>query len=181
MCAVLNIDPITSHQTFLGKVLGLGDYYYKLALKATEVCLAGRSRNGGVTNVRDVIESLGRKGLKADEEDVVLAIGKLSILGGGFRVVKVDRESYIFSVPGVLDNDVPRVISLAQRSSDADVGCVTLEGLCRSEGWEEQRARRVLRGMVRDGICWLDKKDGRRSYWLWGVWWSTKNAGVALV
>mmetsp|Transcript_16614 Transcript_16614/g.34284 ORF Transcript_16614/g.34284 Transcript_16614/m.34284 type:complete len:259 (-) Transcript_16614:7-783(-) len=175
MCALLEIDPITSNQTFLGRTLGLGDYYYKLALKVQECCVARRGRDGGVIKVNDVVAILAKKNVKATPSDISIALSKLSVLGASYRVVSVENEDYVFSVPGVLDEDVPKVVSLAQKTTPPGVGCVTVGMLCRTLGWDEARAKRVLDRMVRDGMCWIERIDGETAYWLWGVWWSGKD------
>jgi len=177
MCALLEIDPITSNQTFLGRALGLGDYYYKLALKVQECCVAGRGRDGGVIKLKDVTALLAKKNLEATPSDISIALSKLSVLGASYRVVSVENEDYIFSVPGVLDEDVPKVVSLAQKTTPPGAGCVTLAMLCRTLGWDEARGKRVIGKMIRDGMCWVDKKGGEggeEAYWLWGVWFSSR-------
>ena len=175
MCALLEIDPITSNQTFLGRTLGLGDYYYKLALKVQECCVARRGRDGGVIKVKDVVSILAKKNLKATPSDISIALSKLSVLGASYRVVSVENEDYIFSVPGVLDEDVPKVVSLAQKTTPPGIGCVTVDMLCRTLSWDEARGKRVLNKMVGDGMCWVEKIGKEEAYWLWGVWWSDKD------
>ena len=86
MCALLNIDPISSKQTLLGSALGIGDYYYEVAVKAAEVCMATRTKNGGVCSVEEVKRLLRKKGssmTKVSTDDILLSISKLGVLGGG--------------------------------------------------------------------------------------------------
>ena len=48
MCAPLGVDPLSAEKGFWGGVLGIGEFYYELSVKVAEVCLASRSRNGGI-------------------------------------------------------------------------------------------------------------------------------------
>mmetsp|Transcript_9194 Transcript_9194/g.16975 ORF Transcript_9194/g.16975 Transcript_9194/m.16975 type:complete len:145 (+) Transcript_9194:113-547(+) len=48
MCAPLGVDPLSAEKGFWGNMLGIGEFYYELSVKVAEVCLASRSRNGGI-------------------------------------------------------------------------------------------------------------------------------------
>ena len=83
-------------------MLGIGEFYVELSVKVAEVCLASRSRNGGIIRVSEVKEILERRGTKFQfanstskciymEEDIITSIKKLSKLGSGFRTVNVGR------------------------------------------------------------------------------------------
>ncbi len=50
MCVPLGVDPLsTSKSSFWGSMLGeLGEFYSELSVKVAEVCIASRSRNGGI-------------------------------------------------------------------------------------------------------------------------------------
>ena len=48
MCAPLGVDPLSAEKGFWGSMLGIGEFYYELSVKVAEVCLASRSRNGGI-------------------------------------------------------------------------------------------------------------------------------------
>ena len=48
MCAPLGVDPLSSEKGFWGSLLGIGEFYCELSVKVAEVCLASRSRNGGI-------------------------------------------------------------------------------------------------------------------------------------
>ena len=58
-----------------------------------------------------------RRGSKADpvtEDDVLRAIDKLQVLGGGFGVVRVGDRRLVRSVPGELNTDKNQALLLAQ-------------------------------------------------------------------
>jgi len=44
----LGVDPLSAEKGFWGNMLGIGEFYYELSVKVAEVCLASRSRNGGI-------------------------------------------------------------------------------------------------------------------------------------
>lgn len=48
MCGPLGVDPLSAEKGFWGSMLGIGEFYYELSVKVAEVCLASRSRNGGI-------------------------------------------------------------------------------------------------------------------------------------
>lgn len=42
------MDPLASNKGFWAEILGVGDFYYELAVQIVEICLATRSVNGGL-------------------------------------------------------------------------------------------------------------------------------------
>jgi ESCRT-II complex subunit VPS22 len=48
MCVPLGVDPLSTSKSFWGAMLGLGEFYCELSVKVAEVCIASRSRNGGI-------------------------------------------------------------------------------------------------------------------------------------
>ena len=118
-------------------MLGIGEFYVELSVKVAEVCLASRSRNGGIIRVSEVKEILERRGTKFQfanstsksiytEEDIITSIKKLSKLGSGFRTVNVGRVIMIVSVPEELDADHMQVLNYAEE---------TPNGMVRTETW----------------------------------------------
>jgi ESCRT-II complex subunit VPS22 len=118
-------------------MLGIGEFYVELSVKVAEVCLASRSRNGGIIRVSEVKEILERRGTKFQfanstsksiytEEDIITSIKKLSKLGSGFRTVNVGRVIMIVSVPEELDADHMQVLNYAVE---------TPNGMVRTETW----------------------------------------------
>lgn len=47
-------------------------------------------------------------------DDVMRAVEKLKVLGGGFGLTKVGVQTYIQSVPGELNIDTSKVLQVAQ-------------------------------------------------------------------
>ena len=61
MCASIGVDPLTSRKGMWSDVLGVGDYYYELAVRTVEICVATRHLNGGVLALDELLRSLRRK------------------------------------------------------------------------------------------------------------------------
>lgn len=99
MCGPLGVDPLVSTKSFWAKALGvgMGDYYYELAVKIAEICFATRSRNGGIIAVTEMNEILSRK-KAVHQGDIPIAVKKLGKLGGGFRIIKIGKSEMIVSV-----------------------------------------------------------------------------------
>ena len=188
MCAPIGVDPLSSKKGFWDGVLGIGEFYYELAVKVAEVCLASRSRNGGIMSIAEVQSILmkrgtkfcfsdsQKKGSKYSKDDIVTAIGKLSKLGSGFRTVKIGNSMMVISVPTELDNDHMEVIKIAQdiaeggtswfhASQQRAIGEVTMEDVERVTGWDQERSKRALDLLLSEGMAWLDIHQGIEHYW----------------
>jgi ESCRT-II complex subunit VPS22 len=172
MCAPLGIDPLLSKKTFLGNLLGMSDFYYELAVKVAEVCLASRTRNGGIISIQEVRDILQKRKSKFhlsggqttqsySHQDIQTAISKLSHLGGGFRTVQVGKATMIVSVPTELDNDHMVIMGLAQEEG----GCVSLHQAQQATKWSSERAKRALDLLLGEGMAWLDVYRGESFYW----------------
>ena len=189
MCAPLGVDPLQSKKSFWDGLLNMGDYYYELSVKVAEACLASRARNGGIMSITEVQNILskrttkfqlgdeddrhnrnkkGKPKNKYSEDDIKIAIQKLSKLGGGFRTIKVGSSTMIVSVPTELDNDHMEVMALAK-----DMECVTLEQVQEVTNWGKERAERALQLLLQEGMAWLDKYEGLEFYWFPSIWRET--------
>jgi ESCRT-II complex subunit VPS22 len=121
MCAPLGIDVLSSSKqkkSIFHSLFGSAndhsknDYYYELAVKCAEVCLATQNRNGGIMSIQEIQSILQNRKAKmrvaaaaashgknsnvpppASFEDIRIAIQQLSILGGGFRIVQLPSSS----------------------------------------------------------------------------------------
>jgi len=193
MCAPIGVDPLSSKKGFWDGVLGIGEFYYELAVKVAEVCMASRSRNGGIMSIAEVQSILmkrgtkfcfsdsQKKGSKYSKDDIVTAIGKLSKLGSGFRTVKIGNSMMVISVPTELDNDHMEVIKIAQdiaergtswftTSQQRAIGEVTMDDVVKATGWDHERSKRALDLLLSEGMAWLDMYDGIEHYWFPSVW-----------
>jgi len=184
MCAPLGIDLLArSTEGFWGSMgLGIGEFYYELSVKVAEVCLASRSRNGGIIKVSEVKSILTARGTKFQfsdsnnnssysEKDIVKSVENLVKLGSGFRTVKVGRVVMIVSVPEELDDDHMLVMNLAEDNSHGRrYGVVTVTDLTHSLGWDRDRSKRALDLLLSKGMIWLDVDKGIKRYWFPSLW-----------
>eukprot|EP00970_Alexandrium_tamarense_P010947 scaffold2288_cov156-Alexandrium_tamarense.AAC.1 len=195
MCGPLGVDPLSAEKGFWGSMLGIGEFYYELSVKVAEVCLASRSRNGGiiryllcythnytdprrVSEVKDILTQRGTKFKFAhsqnkstySEEDIITSVKKLSMLGSGFRTVKVGRATIIVSVPEELDDDHMQVMSVAEDDNCGVYGMVTVADLNGSLGWDDERSKRALELLLGKGMAWLDSHCGVDLYWFPSLW-----------
>ena len=51
MCTQVGVDPLASTKGFWAELLGVGDFYYELAVQVIDVCMSTQRANGG-TNMR---------------------------------------------------------------------------------------------------------------------------------
>lgn len=176
MCAPLGVDPLLSKKGFWGQVLGMGDFYYELAVKVAEVCYASRTRNGGIMSVAEVKSILSSRKTKFQlgdtktksysQEDIKTSINKLNKLGGGFRTVEVGKSTMIISVPTELDNDHMEIMTLAQGYD----GSISLDQVKDDKSWDTDRSKRALDLLLAQGMAWLDINGGRTLYWFPSIW-----------
>lgn len=180
MCALLGVDILSSEKGFWGK-LGMGDFFYELSVKVAEVCLASRSRNGGIIRVGEVNEILSQRGTRFkfteskkssySDDDIITAVKKLSALGSGFRTVTVGRSVMIISVPEELDDDHMQILNLAQDDSRGNYGVVTIQDIRTALRWDEDRCDRALQKLMGKGMVWLDVDNkGIKRYWFPSLW-----------
>jgi ESCRT-II complex subunit VPS22 len=168
MCGPLGVDPLVSPKSFWAKALGvgMGDFYYELAVKVAEVCFATRTRNGGIIAVTEVHETLNRKKKSYGLADIPIAVKKLGKLGGGFRIIKVGKSDMIVSVPTELDQDHMEIMTLAQDGQ----GCVTVDDVMQQLKWNKDRAERAVTLLLQEGMAWKDDYHGISFYWFPSVW-----------
>jgi len=184
MCAPLGVDPLSSKKGFWDGVLGIGEFYYELAVKVAEVCLASRGRNGGIMSVAEVQSILKKRGTKFSfasseiksskysKEDIITAIGKLSKLGSGFRTVEIGKSVMVVSVPTELDKDHMEVLKIASEKAEMGQcgGEVSLEVVKKETQWDDERVQRALNLLLSKGMAWLDNYNRIERYWFPSIW-----------
>ncbi|WIA20184.1 hypothetical protein OEZ85_006032 [Tetradesmus obliquus] len=166
MCANIGVDPLASNKGMWAELLGFGDFYYELGVQLVEACLASRQLNGGLMELgalRAAVER--RRGSRSDpvsEDDIVRAVRKLKVLGGGIDIVTIGRGTYIRSVPGEFNTDKNKVMELAQAA-----GYISAGQLASTAGWSSQRCERVLAELLKEGMAMIDDgaPDKIRLYW----------------
>ncbi|EFA01867.1 vacuolar-sorting protein SNF8 [Tribolium castaneum] len=160
MCASIGVDPLSSGKQGFWSVLGIGDFYYELAVQIVEVCLATNYKTGGLISLDELRTRLikargkGKQHQEITQDDLIRAAQKLKILGSGFMVVPVGKGQYMVqSIPGELSMDHTAVLQQATQSNQA---FVSVSYLKRELGWEDERARKALDHMVDQGLAWVD-------------------------
>lgn len=169
MCASIGVDPLASGKGFWS-VLGIGDFYYELAVQIVEVCMATNHKNGGLISLDELrtrlIQARGRRKEHQEitNEDLLAAAKKLKIFGNGFSVVPIGRGRYLVqSVPGELSMDHTAVLRQASLSTNA---YISKSILCKELKWEEDRAQKALNYMMKEGLAWLDEQgENEILYW----------------
>jgi len=180
MCATVGVDPLQSSANFWTKLLGVGDFYYELAVQAIVVCMSTSHRNGGLIDIHElhwrVLQSRNSaanltKHRTTDDEisvdDVLKAIDKLSKLGSGLRVMSCGKTHIVQSIASELSLDQNTVIQKAQSGN----GSISLPMIVKDLQWTDERARKAINDMVMEGVVWIDRQSatGHTLYWFPGL------------
>ncbi|KAL3266934.1 hypothetical protein HHI36_011084 [Cryptolaemus montrouzieri] len=159
MCATIGVDPLSSGKGFWS-VLGIGDFYYELAVQIVEVCLATNSKNGGLISLDELRSKLikargqSKQHQEISKDDLLRAAQKLKIFGSGFSVVPVGNGQYmVHSVPGELSMDHGAILQLL---STKNLCSISTNILCDELNWREDRAKQALEQMLDQGLSWID-------------------------
>ena len=169
----VGVDPLASSKSVWASTLGVGGFYFDLAVAAAGVCIASRPVDGGLLSLHELTRRLraarGSAAGAISEDDVSRALSKLSVLGGGFAEVMLGGERYVRSLPDELDTDAAAVLTIAAVSSGAAVapegvggkGWVTISDVRTGCGWPAERAARALSALMQDGLAWVDTQVPR--------------------
>ncbi|XP_065053179.1 vacuolar-sorting protein SNF8-like [Rhopilema esculentum] len=168
LCARIGVDPLASSKGFWAEILGVGDFYYELGVQITEVCLATKSKNGGLITIEElhklVLKGRGKARQDVSEDDLLRAIKKLHVLGSGFQVIPLQGRQVIQSVPGELNVDHTTLLETAQKS-----GYTSMSMLSSELGWDNHRSEQVLNYLIQEGMIWVDNQGpGEKLYWVPG-------------
>ena len=155
-------------------MLGVGDFYYELGIQIVETCLVLQEQTGGLTELSIIKQRVSRlRGGKTEiseygmwpinqivcSEDIQRAVGTLKPLGSGYAVFDIGNRKVIQSVPLELSADGSRLISFAEaRGFVARTDCSQL-------GWRVERFDQAIRGLVGDGLAWIDSQEADTQYW----------------
>jgi len=175
MCAGIGVDPLASNKGFWAQLLGVGDFYYELAVQIIEICLLTRPLNGGLISLSDLTQRVRqrRKLDKISEDDIKTAIGKVHLLGAGFSLLQSGRTTLVVSVPMELSSDHAAILQVAQEKA-----ChVSVSQMITQLKWEGRRVRIALDLMMQGGMAWVDEQGGKEGgrkgekiYWFPSLW-----------
>lgn len=179
MCAAIGVDPLKSSKGVWAQLLGVGDFYYELAVQVADVCMGARAQAGGLIALDDLHERLVRRRGASDRavvrEDVLCALTQLRQLGGGYDLLKIGGEQFVRSVPNELNEDHNAVLALARATAH-----VTRTQLVQKQQWAPERADEALDLLMREGILWVDAQAaGEPEYWAPCVWQRAGGAGAS--
>ncbi|BFZ59374.1 ESCRT II complex subunit Dot2 [Saitoella coloradoensis] len=174
MCAAIGVDPLSSGRGGKGgikgwsEMLGVGDFYYELAVRIVEVCRRTRQENGGLIEVGQVrelvsarLQRAGGNAVTEDAiEDVIRAVKTLQPLGKGIEIVTIGSTQMIRSVPRELSNDQATVLEAAQL-----LGFVSKSMLVVNLQWDHARASTVLDDLMSNSLVWVDDQGEELEYY----------------
>ncbi|CAF0721482.1 unnamed protein product [Didymodactylos carnosus] len=173
MCATVGVDPLASSKGFWSQVLGVGDFYYELAVQIVEVCVATTQQNGGIISLDELLlrvrKARGKSKTAQDvsQDDILRAIKKLRSLGDGFSTIEpttANGRILIQSVPGELSMDHTTIISSLQTKAN-----FTSEQLKEQLKWNDDRIKSALDFMIKEGLLWVDTNGKQTEYWFPGL------------
>ena len=175
MCVSAGVDPLASGKGFWADILGVGDFYFELGVKIIQITVQTRAANGGIMSVKDIhsrIVSTGKLKHDLSTEDIMRAVEKLAILGGGFKLIKIAGNPMIISVPIEMNTDHEYVISAA-----SDEGGFVTEELMRGlYGWTADRFQTIIGPLLQEGIVWVDECRSETKYYFPSMWKSASFA-----
>lgn len=170
LCSTAGVDPLSSNRS-VWSGLGMGDFYYDLAVQIIDVCVSTRSANGGLIRMSDLVSWLNRlrtgsaqkrKVTQVTDDDITRALKKLGTLGSSICIVKIGKDEYVQSVPKAMGGDLSDVMDCADEK-----GRVLLSQVVEKYKWTKERATNALDTLVSQGVAMIDDQDkcGERVYW----------------
>ncbi|XP_050299167.1 vacuolar-sorting protein SNF8 isoform X2 [Anthonomus grandis grandis] len=162
MCSSIGVDPLSSGKGFWS-ILGIGDFYYELAVQIIEVCLATNNKNGGLISLEELrtrlINARGKRKehQEISKDDLLRAAQKLKIFGSGFNVIPYGRGKYMVqSLPGELSMDHSAILT---QTSSLNSSFVSVSILRKQLNWEPERCKNALENLVNQGLAWVDLQN----------------------
>lgn len=173
MCNDIGVDPLASNKGFWGDILGVGDYYYELGVSISHICMKSRPINGGIMSVEEVVKKIRSSGVRSristSVEDIKRAVGKLSILGNGFRTITISNQLMIMSVPSELNRDHEALFKVGQ-----EMGHVNFALMVDELKWTRERFDVVVNSLLKNGMLWVDIHEDVTNYYFPSVWMSNR-------
>lgn len=159
MCRSVGVDPLASSKGFWADVLGVGEFYYELAVQIIQVCLQTRATNGGIMSLGElhsrIVKHGGKSRAKITIEDIKRSIEKIGILGGGFKIITSEGREMLLSVPMEFNMDHELLLREAQQCS-----FVRKERVLQRCNWSPERFVIAMNPLIREGVVWIDEHSG---------------------
>lgn len=146
-------------------MLGIGDFYYELAVQIVEICFSMRAETGGLLEMNFLISKLKKmRGNKSEitEEDVERSIKTLEPLGSGYEIIKLNTRTFVQSVPRELSQDQSNLLRKASERG----GKINYEAFFAV--WTTERFENTVSALLAEGLVWVDSKTGNMEpdYWI---------------
>lgn len=173
MCATSGVDPLTSSANFWVKLLGVGDFYYELAIQIVEVFISTSHINGGIMPIEELLRRVlasRNSNLEATDsittEDILEAIKKLRVLGSSIREIPSKGSYIIHAIPAELNSDHIDITQIAHER-----GYISESILSDKLQWSQERIEKAINELIMEGIIWRDNQDpsGEPLYWFPGL------------
>ena len=167
MCESMGVDMLSSQKSLLANTLGLGDFYYELAVQVIEQCILTRRQNGGTMPLEDLLLRLQRLRPKQSitENDIVFALTKLGCFGSGYVVNNFGGRKVVTLAGRDAGCDTASVLNIAATLQPPRVTQATV---VEAKQWSVDRAQRALDVLLWDGLSWFEEADGTgkpAAYW----------------
>jgi ESCRT-II complex subunit VPS22 len=173
MCLSVGVDPLASSKGFWADMLGVGDYYFELGVKIIQATVQTRAANGGIMVLEELLRNLNEKQIQQEqqrrrqktasspvstltEDDIIRAIEKISVLGNGFRILRVGGKRMVCSVPLEINTDHEAIMTAAEQED----GGVTEEMIVSMYGWSHERFTVIMKPLLLEGMVWVDIHNG---------------------
>jgi len=175
MCLSVGVDPLASSKGFWADILGVGDFYFELGVKIIQITVQTRSSNGGIMGLDEMIQKLNEKQQldnkhkkvhsshsppQLSQEDIIRAMEKISVLGNGFRLLRIGGKRMICSVPLEINIDHEAIMTAAEQEQ----GAVTEEIIQTIYGWSHERFTLIMKPLLLEGIVWVDNYRGKANH-----------------
>ncbi|CAL8082185.1 unnamed protein product [Orchesella dallaii] len=182
MCKSIGVDPLASSKGYWTQYLGVGTYYYTLAVQIVETILSGVDRHGGIMLLKDLWIRLERhrpnflQDSHISFEDIFQSLKLMKSLGKGCGYIRTSSQKsqidqgLVYCVPEELKQDQTLLLTNVGQSGKC---CFKLTDVADSLGWGGLRTKTAVDQLIRDGIVWVEKRGGSEGeyvrYWLPGL------------
>jgi ESCRT-II complex subunit VPS22 len=157
MCMKIGVDPLASSKGFWTENLGIGDFYYEVAVQVMEIALKTRAANGGLIDLDNLHANLLKLRRCSSSEltlyDVERSIKILQNLGGGIDIIAINAQRFLKTVPGEMRADALAVFADINQGNKQ---YTTQSRLKEALGWPTERIQAALEDLLKRGTVWLD-------------------------
>ena len=179
MCTKIGVDPLicknkmffsttliisiyccsSASKGFWTEMLGIGDFYYELAVQIVEICFSMREETGGLIEMILLLKKLRvlrqKTSSEITEEDVERAIRTLEPFGSGYKIIKINQRSFVQSVPREFSQDQSVIMKKAAEKR----GIIRFDDF--KNEWNEERFGRTIESLIGEGLIWIDLKSNQ--------------------